>query len=153
MAAKGKPVTFKDGEIKITPLDPVTGAAVTASAVNLIASGGSLDDTVAIAEASVNCVGKLRAPGVRDISIEANAYAASDAGGNVASVLNLKPGDYCNVELKAGLLRYEGEFIVESFKSSLSAEDFVTMDISFKNSGMPRIATTGIVSCTAGTTV
>ena len=148
MAAKGKPVTFKDGEIKITPLDPATGNATLASAVNLIASGGSLDDTVAIAEASVNCVGKLRAPGVRDVSIEANAYVAVDGGAGGASALGLKPGDYCNVDLKAGLLHYEGEFIVESFKSSLSAEDFVTMDISFKNSGNPRTSVTGLVSCT-----
>lgn len=153
MAAKGKPVTFKDGEIKITPLDPSTGTANTTASIYLIASGGSLDDTVAIAEADVNCVGKLRAAGTRDVSIEANAYVASDlstANGPVA--VSFKPGDYCNVDLKAGMLHYEGEFILESFKSSLDAADFVTMDLSFKNSGNPRISTTGLVTCTGNTT-
>ena len=148
MAMKGKPLTFKSGEIKVTPYD-VAGTANATLAVNLIVSGGSLEDTVEVAEADANCVGKIRASGARSVTIEANAYAADEGGtGNTAGTsLTLKPGDLVDVDLKAGLLHYVGQFLVSAINSSFDAADFVTVDFTFQSNGEPTTATQGIVTC------
>ena len=149
MAMKGKPVTFKNGTITLTPLDQTTGTANTTAAINLIAKSGSLDDNVSVAEANVNCVGKIRAAGSLDVSIEVNAFASSLIGtGNAnGTLLPFKTGDYLNANLTAGSINYEGEFILESLKTSLDAADFVTLDLSLKNNGDPRTRVIGIVNC------
>ena len=149
MAMKGKPVTFKNGTITLTPLNQTTGTANTTAAINLIAKSGSLDDNVSVAEANVNCVGKIRAAGTMDVSIEVNAFVSSVTGtGNAnGTVLPFATGDYLNANLVAGSLNYEGEFILESLKTSLDAADFVTLDLSLKNNGDPRTRVVGIVNC------
>lgn len=149
MAMKGKPVTFKNGTITLTPLSTTTGLANTTAAINLIAKSGSLDDNISVAEANVNCVGKIRAAGSADVSIEVNAFASASGGtGNLTgTVLPFIVGDYINCNLVAGAVNYEGEFIVESLKASLDAADFVTLDIALKNNGDPRTRVVSVVSC------
>jgi hypothetical protein len=148
MPMKGKPVTFRNGSITLTPL-LTTGLANTTAAINLIAKSGSLDDNISVAEANVNCVGKIRAGGSADVSIEVNAFASASGGtGNLTgTVLPFIVGDYINCNLVAGAVNYEGEFIVESLKASLDAADFVTLDISLKNNGDPRTRVISVVTC------
>jgi hypothetical protein len=62
-------------------------------------------------------------------------------------MLSFKTGDYLNANLVAGSLNYEGEFMLESLKTSLDAADFVTLDLSLKNNGDPRTRVIGIVNC------
>lgn len=147
MSRKGKPITFKKGSIKVTPYNS-NGTLDTANGIYLIVKGGTLSDSVEMAEASTNCVGTMRAPGSRSVSIEANAYASSDGTGTDAgTILTCKPGDSVQVDLQAGLLHYQGEFLIEKIDSSFDANDFVTVDFSFLSNGDPTIAQQGIVTC------
>lgn len=150
MSMKGKPLTFKEGSVKVTPYKS-DGTADTANAVYLITKGGTLSDEVEVAEASANCVGKIRAAGARSVTIEVNAYASADGGtGNTAgTTLTYKPGDLVNLDLKAGLVHYQGEFLIEKIDSSFDASDFVTVDFTFSSNGEPTVAQQGIVTCVA----
>lgn len=152
---KGRPLTFREGSIQITPYKS-DGTVDTAKAIYVITSSGSVEDTVEMAEADANCVGKIRAAGARSVTIEASAFVA-DAGGANATAgtkLEFKSGDLAQVDLKAGLLHYQGEFFLSKISSSFDAADFVTLDLTFDSNGEPTISEQGVVTCVSanGTT-
>lgn len=143
MAKTGNPITFKDGEFSFKK---VGGTNI----IKAIIESGSVTDSASIVDAKGNCVGMMRAAGLTSVEASATCYISTSATGQTGTSLDFKPQDLVECHIKNGMLELLGEFMVESFESSLDPEGATTLQISVKSNGDLTTRTYGVVSCTTG---